>query len=488
METMAASSASNPSRRAEPPLARPAARRRSRDRAGSLLRGGVLAALVAAPLALGSVHEPAFVPLLAVSAVAGLAAIGRSRHGAAGAHVGPLPGARLLLALHALVLLQLLPLPPAVLRMVSPGSFAFYDRLSLVPLAAWRPVSVNPADTARGLCFLAGMSLLYVAVFREFADDRWRRRLCAAVVAAGAVLAVVGLLQAASLAPTRIYGLWRPRWDWGVFGPYVSKNHYAGYMVMAVPLALAFAAEALFALRAEWRARRVGWMALGGAAGNAFVRRAALALLLAVGLLAAQSRGGLAAFAVGALALPLALRQRRAASGVVLAVVVAAVAWMAQGGMLQGVEARGLSSNRLALWADAGRMARDFPAFGAGFNAFGSAYVPYQRVEAYEWYGEAHNEYLQALLDLGLVGAVLVAALLVVLFRRALRAARLGPLDAGRLAGLLALAAHNLVEFNWQIPANAATFVALAALAARRGDPEVSGWGAIALTPPDRRA
>jgi O-antigen ligase len=393
-----------------------------------------------------------------------------------------------LLALHALVLLQLVPLPPAVLRIVSPGSFAFYDRLSLVPLAAWRAISVNPADTARGLCFLAGMSLLYLAVFREFADERWRRRLCAVVVAAGAVLAVVGLLQAASLAPTRIYGLWRPRWDWGVFGPYVSKNHYAGYMVMAVPLALAFAAEALLALRAEWRARRVGWVALGGPSGNAFVRRAALALLLVVGLLAAQSRGGLAAFAVGALALPLALRQRRAAGAVVLAVVAAAVAWMVLGGMLQGVEARGLRSNRLALWADAGRMAGDFPLFGAGFNAFGSAYVPYQRVDSYEWYGEAHNEYLQALLDLGLLGAGLVAALLVTLFRRALRAARLGALDAGRLAGLLALGAHNVVEFNWQIPANAATFVALAALAARRGDPEVSGWGGIALTPPDRRA
>ncbi|HVR69303.1 MAG TPA: O-antigen ligase family protein, partial [Vicinamibacteria bacterium] len=394
----------------------------------------------------------------------------------------------LLAALHVLVLVQLVPWPPAVLRLVSPGSFAFYDRLSLVPLAAWHPVSVNPADTARGLCFLAGMSLLYVAVFREFHEERWRRRLVAVVVAAGAVLAVVGLLQAASLAPTRIYGLWRPRWDWGVFGPYVSKNHYAGYMVMAVPLALAFAAEALLALRAEWRARRVGWVALGGASGNALVRRAALALLIVVGLLAAQSRGGLAALAVAVLALPLALRHRRAAAAVVLGVVLAAVGWMAAGGMLRGLETRGLRSNRLALWADAARLVKDFPLLGAGFNAFGSAYVPYQRVDTYEWYGEAHNEYLQALVDTGLVGALLTAALLVTLFRRALRAARLGPLDAGCLAGLLALCAHNLVEFNWQVPANAATFVALAALAARRGAPEASGWGAIALTPPDRRA
>src|SRR6185436_12612447 len=112
--------------------------------------------------------------------------------------------------------------------------------------------SVNPADTARGLAFLAAMSLLYAAVFWEFDDDRWRRRLCLMVVMVGAGLTLIALLQAASLQPTRIYGLWRPQWDWGVFGPYVSKNHFAGYMAMAIPLSFALAAESLQGLRDEW--------------------------------------------------------------------------------------------------------------------------------------------------------------------------------------------------------------------------------------------
>jgi hypothetical protein len=59
----------------------------------------------------------------------------------------------------------------------------------------------------------------------------------------------------------------------------------------------------------------------------------------------------------------------------------------------------------------------------------------------------------------------------------------MGPLDAARLASLLALALHNVVDFNWQVPANAATFVALAGLASRRGEPEAAGWAAISLTP-----
>src|SRR5262249_59809458 len=109
---------------------------------------------------------------------AGLLAGGRGRWMAAGGGSMPIvPGGRLLLAFHALVLAQLLPLPPWLLRLVSPGSFHFYDDFSLVPLTEWRPISVNPADTARGFAFLAGMSLLYAAVFREFRDERWRRRL-----------------------------------------------------------------------------------------------------------------------------------------------------------------------------------------------------------------------------------------------------------------------------------------------------------------------
>jgi O-antigen ligase len=109
-----------------------------------------------------------------------------------------------------------------------------------------------------------------------------------------------------------------------------------------------------------------------------------------------------------------------------------------------------------------------FPVLGAGFNAFGTSYTQYQTIERYEWYGEAHNEYLQALLDTGLVGAALVGALLVRLLRSGVRASAASAVDAGILGALLACAAHNLVDFNWQIPANAATFAALAGLAMRQ--------------------
>jgi O-antigen ligase len=110
-----------------------------------------------------------------------------------------------------------------------------------------------------------------------------------------------------------------------------------------------------------------------------------------------------------------------------------------------------------------------FPLFGVGLDAFSTAYARYHTVAKVgpDWIGEAHDEYLQVLLDLGAIGVVLVAALLAIAFRGALRRAGESTVELGLLGALAAVAIHNLVDFGWQIPANAATWIALAALACR---------------------
>ncbi len=145
------------------------------------------------------------------------------------------------------------------------------------------------------------------------------------------------------------------------------------------------------------------------------------------------------------------------------------VAWVGLGRFFTALATRGIQHSRIDLWTDMLPMVPRFPLFGTGLDAFSTAYMPYQTVAKVgpDWIGEAHNEYLQVLLDLGVVGAILVAALLVIVFRGALRRAGDSTVDLGLLGALAAVAVHNLVDFGWQIPANAATWVALAALACR---------------------
>jgi O-antigen ligase len=441
------------------------------------VRWTVLFLLVAAPLALGSVHPPAYLPLVAASLVLGVVSFARARRRRAGGHVvPPVPGTRLILAFHALVVLQLVPLPPFLLGVLSPGTARFHSEFSLVPDQGLHPVSVNPADTARGLLFVAAVASLYATVYRELGEGRWRLRLARAVVLTGAAMTLEALVQAAT-SGSRIYGLYRPDADWAVFGPYVNRNHFAGYVVMAIPLALGFTAEAARELRAAFQRRRAGWLAFGDPEGSQAVRRGAEAVVLIVGLAASRSRGGLLAFLVSLAALPRAFHRAWRGLLVITLVLLASAAFVDLGPLRRGFESRGIHASRLVLWADILPMVRSFPVLGCGLNAFATAYPRHQTVLRAEWVGQAHNEYLQALVDTGILGVGLLVALLFLVLRAAWLAAPRSPLDAGILGALLALAVHNLVDFNWQIPANAATYASLAALAVRRA--------AHVLTPPE---
>ncbi len=445
-------------------------RHRPASAGGYILRAAIIALLAAGPFLAGAVHEPVFVPLLIGCSLAGAFAWLRSRRDAReGRAVPPLPGRSLILALHGLVLFQLVPLPLGVLRLLSPGSHAHWTHVLLDPAGAWRPISVSPADTLRGLAFVSAFSLLFLAVFRELGERPWRRRLMLAVVLVGLAITVAALVQAVSPEPRRLYGIWRPRWDWAVFGPYVNGSHFANYLLMAAALAFGFATESLSRLRAVWHRRRLGFLALGDREGNAAIRFSAAVVVLSAGLVAAGSRGAVGAFLSTMLVLPLAARRRRRAALSIVVLGGLGVAWVGLGRFFTALATRGIQHSRLDLWADMLPLLPRFPLFGAGLDAFATAYMPFQTVAKVgpDWVGEAHNEYLQVLLDLGVVGAVLVAAALLIVFRSALRRAADGGADLGLLGALVAVAVHNLVDFGWQIPANAATWIALAALACR---------------------
>jgi O-antigen ligase len=274
-------------------------------------------------------------------------------------------------------------------------------------------------------------------------------------------MTIEALIQEA-YTPRVIYGLWRPPWDWAVFGPYVNQNLFAGYMLMALPLGAGLAAESLEDLRRAWRRRRRrAWLALGDADASAFSRRAAVSMVLVVGLLATRSRGAVLGLLVWALTVPIVARKRWVAGVAVALVVGLGIAWLGFETHLKMFQARGVrDSARILIWQDSLRLVPLHPVLGSGLNAFGTALPPRQRVFPTEWIGTTHNEYLQSLVDMGVVGLVLTMTLVVILLRRGVSAARQGSFYAGVFGSVVAVLAHNLVDRNRQLPANAATFVA----------------------------
>jgi hypothetical protein len=447
---------------------------------GASSRAAALVLLVAAPLAFGSVHREAYPVFLATAAFSGLASLARAawcrRHGQALPRV---PGARLLLALNLLVLIQATPLPAAAVRVLSPTSFSYYQTVFRLAPEAWRPISVNASLTWLGLFFLCALSLLYAGVFREFGHERRARALAGTIVVVATLMTLVGFVQKVSADPNRIYGIWKPPLAAHVFGPYPNRSHYAGYVVMAIPLALGLAVEALFLTRRLWSRRARGFTALGEPEGSAAALRLMLVLFNVAGVLAAGSRTAVLACALSTTSTLAAFGRRVFGPALAVAAIAGAgLALVDVDWFVRNVNLQRLESDRLVVWRDMLRIVPDFPALGVGWNALGDAYAwRYQTVYKWGRWDEAHNEYLQVLLVTGVCGAAILLGLLWLLLRAALRAATQGPFGVGLFGACVANAITNLSDFNLQVPANAATFAAIAGLviAYRHVPAETSG-------------
>jgi hypothetical protein len=101
-----------------------------------------------------------------------------------------------------------------------------------------------------------------------------------------------------------------------------------------------------------------------------------------------------------------------------------------------------------------------------------------QAIGGLTWYREAHNDYLQLLVEMGMAGFATMLWFLWLLFRNGLRKLRDGPssvnggLALATLLGCTGILVHSFVDFNLQVPANAALFYVFAALAASAPLPE----------------
>jgi putative inorganic carbon (HCO3(-)) transporter len=439
-------------------------------------------------LAFGAVYEWAYTPLLVACAATGLYGLVEPRRRM------PTASRRVVLVLLVFVAaaaLQLVPLKPPMLAAISPGTVRFlqaYDlRYAVEPFQ--HPISVNPSATVRGLLFFGAFTVFLAGLARSLSQSRVRR-LTIALIAFGAVLALIGIAQKALLGDhtymgMKIYGFWTPESRLVVpFGPYVNRNHFAGWMLMGLPLAIGYLC-ALFeegAHRVEgWRSRLL-WLSTPAGGGALLVLIAAV--LMAVSLVMSMSRSGMAGFAIaaGIVGVRLLLALRSPAARIVAAltfalfIIVPAVSIGIDPTVERlSTDPRGSIETRLRVWQDAVSIVRDFPVAGTGLNTFGTATVLYQTGSRAGHFQEAHNDYLQLLSEGGVMLAVAALAA-IVLFVLAVRK-RMKEDDSrvtywirfGALAGLLAIALQSAVEFSLQMPGNAAMFVVLVAIALHYG-------------------
>lgn len=379
--------------------------------------------------------------------------------------------------------LQLVSMPPHLLDMLSPEARVLLSQYEVgyaMRADQWRPLSLVPSGTVLTLLLFLAFGVLLIGLIRGVRYINFAS-LILPLTALAIVVAVVGILQKAGArsGETLIYGFWEPRYRGDAFGPFVNRNHYAGWMIMALPLVLAHAlsiVEPLTAHGAGWRR----WMGAPDASRAAFYFLAVLAMGTA--LVLTGSRSGLAALAVvlavlGVVAYRrLSGRRRVTALVVVPTLLVATLVWAGFQPMFARFQQVPVEiHDRLLVWQDTLRLIRDFPLAGVGFGGFGTAMAVYQTAPRHTLFVQAHNDYLQVAAEGGLlvgVPALMVIVLVVQGIWRRFQQNTDEPsrywIRAGALAGLCGIAAQSLVEFSLQKPGNTVLFVLLLAIALHR--------------------
>lgn len=262
----------------------------------------------------------------------------------------------------------------------------------------------------------------------------------------------------------KIYWLVPNRVGGWVYGSYVNHAHYAGLMEMLVPFPflLAICSRTV-------RPARIFFLFA--------------AVVMSSTIFLSLSLGGMIAFAaeLGVLSLIL-FRNRRSVYQEVLLLGTACLAltvwlaWLHPAGLVERL-ARLLNpitdagaTGRFAIVKDSLRMVRQRPVFGWGLGTFSGVYPSFRSFFTNLWVNEAHNDFIQTLVETGLVGFACAAAYLLLLCKAGIRNSkdwRSDQASALRLAafvGCLGLLIHGLGDFNLQIPANAAIFFALSGI------------------------
>lgn len=444
-------------------------------------RGVVIATLVLlswGSLAFGGNYQWAYWPMIVVAAVTGIVGI-----------CSPAPSSQMagvivagMTVLLAAVVLQLIPLPAPLLSFVSPHADPLLRTLWVVYAAAptGSPIahasSVSPVDTSTAVAFLVSYTLLMLGIARLSYSPL--RLLVRGIVCLGIVLALIGIVQRPFFTG-KVYGFWEPSPPGSSFGPFINKNHFAGWMTMAIPLASALAVSAASRRPSRLRGRgRWLWWTSPDAAG-ALLAGFGAALMSAALLLSLSRSGivsGLAATCLFAWHLFRSRRQQSQIAALAM-LAVAAVAALAAGvglDQLIGRFADGSTmtlSGRLATWQQTMAVIRDFPWTGTGINTYDIVMRVYQTIPGDGHLSAAHNDYLQ----LAAEGGVLVAAPIVLVVgavvRTVVRRFEPQPLGSGywirvgAVLGLIGIAVQSLADFSLQMPGNSALFAVILGVA-----------------------
>src|SRR5215469_10248824 len=316
--------------------------------------------------------------------------------------------------------------------------------------------SAYPYVTRYGALEYVSYGIVLLIASESLRKKQARKAFALVMIGFGVLYAFFALAQ--DLTPNnKIFWIRTVRFHGGIYGSYVNRNHYAGVMEMLVPIPLVLSVSQLL--------RGVKRMLVGFCG-----------ILMAGTIFLCGSRGGMVAFVLEMMLLGTLMFAKKRRLPTVLGYAALCISTLAF--IFLSNNGRGLArigdldpGIRPQITKDSLRMFTHRPIWGWGLRTFPTVYPQYRSFYTNQFVNEAHNDYAQLLVETGVLGFALMLWFLTQLYRASLPV-RHGwqnrwdrAVSLAALIGCTGILVHSFVEFNLQIPANAAFFYMLCALA-----------------------
>ncbi|HEY6565869.1 MAG TPA: O-antigen ligase family protein, partial [Pirellulaceae bacterium] len=349
-------------------------------------------------------------------------------------------------------------------------------------------VSLHPWRTRESLGQLAMLLAVYqVAVTTCRSRERvvW---LLGLVAVNGALLTLFGLVQQFTWNG-KLYWFLELTQGGAPFASFVNRNNAAGYLNMCLGAAVGLGMGSYVGSRGDSR-RHPRSDAVSSSVWFMWLTVAAFTM---AGIFATLSRGGVIAFFIAGVWTTLAVsrcqRGQRGTLPVALIMAVAGIAislWLSSGVTLddrfEDIWKDNVESphGRLTHWRDALTATTHFLPLGSGLGTYRYVYRAFERGSFPGLYYHAENQYVEATLELGIVGGLLALALAgisILIVHRGLMSAQSSMwfgVAAGSFFAVTSQVIHALSDFGLYLPANmclAATWLGVATVQSRVGAP-----------------
>ncbi len=393
------------------------------------------------------------------------------------------PGLTPLVLFLCFILVQLIPLPPFIVQLLSPNAFKIHEATKqLSQIDSWMTISLNHKATLSEFFRYTTYALFYALTVQLLRKKEMLQATGIIITIFGGLLAFSSILQ---FYLTEDVVLWFRRSPYNsiAVGPYANHNHYAGLMEMIFPIVLA-----LFLFYRP----RIGKSSLvrgiieifSNERANIHILIGTSALLIVVSIFVSLSRGAMISSCLSLIFFTIFLFRRKISKGntiLMIGVIILTsliIGWFGWDQIFQRFaslkNAQGIIyESRLDFWKDTKDIVTDYKITGSGMGTFRHIYPSYQSftIGNDRSLNHAHNDYLELLSEGGTIGFILAGCFLVsVLYKtyavfKKRRDAFSIYLYIGCITALVSILLHSFVDFNMHIGANGLWFFLIAGIA-----------------------